>query len=279
MIPGTSLAPIKAGDYEIHTGEKMQAIFKKLQKGHETLFRATIPEGLTIKKTALILEELGICSADDFAAASEDTALLGKHGIKAKSAEGFLFPDTYYFPKNYSGEKAVDKMISTFFEKLSEIYDELNTENITDTGSRPVFSAPPAVDPLLEKVILASIVEREYRLESEAPLIAGVFQNRLDINMALESCATVEYVITEIMGKPHPTRLFNRDIEIDNPYNTYVYRGLPPGPIANPGLVSLKAALKPEHSKYLFFRVSGGGGHYFSETFDQHIKAGELLLK
>jgi UPF0755 protein len=138
---------------------------------------------------------------------------------------------------------------------------------------------PP--DELNRLVILASIIEREYRLDEEAPLMAGVFKNRLDIGMALQSCATVEYVITEIQGKPHPEVLSTRDTEIRDPYNTYIRSGLPPGPIASPGAIALKAAFNPVKSDYLYFRLVEAdlGRHYFSRTLDDHIKAGRLYTK
>jgi UPF0755 protein len=134
---------------------------------------------------------------------------------------------------------------------------------------------------LYEKITLASIIEREYRVEEEAAVIAAVFQNRLEHGMRLESCATVEYIITEIQGKPHPARLFNRDIQIQHPYNTYIRGGLPPGPIAAPGPVALKAAFSPARNDFLFFRVidPASGRHYFSKNFDEHISAGELFVK
>jgi UPF0755 protein len=134
---------------------------------------------------------------------------------------------------------------------------------------------------LNEIVILASIVEREYRLVQEAPIMAGVFNNRLRINMLLQSCATVEYIITEIQGRPHPNVLLYRDLEIQNPYNTYMYRGLPPGPISAPGVVALSAAMFPARTDYLFFRLvdPSSGRHYFSRTYDAHIRAGERILR
>jgi len=123
-------------------------------------------------------------------------------------------------------------------------------------------------------------VEREYRADDEAPLIAGVFFNRLEIGMGLQSCATVEYVITEIEGKPHPEVLYNRDIAIQDPYNTYVYAGLPPGPISCPGAVALNAAFHPTASDYLYFRLMDPqeGRHKFSKTLEDHIKAGVFTL-
>jgi len=108
-----------------------------------------------------------------------------------------------------------------------------------------------------------------------------VFFNRLRIGMALQSCATVEYVITEIQGRPHPEVLLTRDTEIRDPYNTYVYPGLPPGPISAPGAISLQAVFSPTPSNYLYFRLidPADGRHYFSQTLDDHIKAGALYLK
>jgi UPF0755 protein len=134
---------------------------------------------------------------------------------------------------------------------------------------------------LNRRVIIASIVEREYRVPDEAPLMAGVFFNRMNIGMALQSCATVEYVITEIQGRPHPEILLNRDLEIQSPYNTYIVPGLPPGPICSPGATAMEAALRPQKSDYFYFRLTDAaiGKHYFSRTLDDHIKAGLLYLK
>ena len=121
-------------------------------------------------------------------------------------------------------------------------------------------------------IILASIVEREYRVKDEASSIAGVFTNRLKINMALQSCATVEYIITEIQGKPHPERILTKDTKIDSPYNTYKWAGLTPGPISNPGLTALDAATNTPKTPYFFFQVENEntGKHVFTETFEEH---------
>jgi UPF0755 protein len=180
--------------------------------------------------------------------------------------EGYLYPDTYLFQANYPAELVVRKMADTFFIRLNEL-------GIDGHSLEPWE--------LYEKVTLASIIEREYRVAEEAAVIAGVFRNRLESGMRLESCATVEYIITEIEEKPHPWRLFNRDIQIQNPYNTYIRSGLPPGPIAAPGAVALNAAFSPENNDFLFFRVVDpvSGTHYFSKNFDEHIAAGELLVK
>jgi UPF0755 protein len=157
-------------------------------------------------------------------------------------------------------------MADNFFSRIGEIDETMLTMSPDD---------------LNELVTLASIVEREYRRGEEAPLMAGVFANRLEIGMALQSCATVVYVITEIQDKPHPEILSTRDTEIRDPYNTYIRPGLPPGPICSPGKVALTAALFPEKTPYLYFRLinEASGEHYFSGTLDDHIRAGRLFVK
>jgi UPF0755 protein len=134
---------------------------------------------------------------------------------------------------------------------------------------------------LHEKVILASIVEREYRLPEEAPLIASVFVNRLRYNIGLESCATLEYIITDLEDKPHPRYLSEEDKRIKSPYNTYMWAGLPPGPISNPGRVALAAALHPARTNFYYFVLKDAetGQHYFSDSLKQHNWAKYYYLK
>ncbi|MDR2922951.1 MAG: endolytic transglycosylase MltG [Treponema sp.] len=257
---------IKAGNYRIDIPSTSIAIYRLLVSGRQMLLRVTIPEGLTISKTARLMENAGVCAGDEFIAAASDPEIAGLYRIPGPGMEGYLYPDTYLFPSGYPAEKVVRAMADNFFSRI-EAMDER------------IRSIPP--DELNKLVILASIVEREYRLDEEAPLMAGVFKNRMDIGMALQSCATVEYIITEIQGKPHPEVLSTRDTEIRDPYNTYIRPGLPPGPIASPGEVALKAALDPAKSDYLYFRLveADSGKHYFSKTLDDHIKAGRLYTK
>jgi UPF0755 protein len=256
---------IKAGSYRIQLPISQIDLHSLLIKGQQILVKVTIPEGSTLKKTARIFSDAGICDEGDFLEAAANADTLTRYYIPGDTMEGFLYPDTYLFPAPFPVNKVIDTMADTFFRRLA------------------VF--PSAVmltpDELYEKVILASIVEREYRVDEEAALMAGVFYNRLDIDMALQSCATVEYVITEIQGKPHPERLFDRDTLIPNPYNTYTNRGLPPGPISLPGAVALHAVFNPVSSDYLYFRLvdPAAGRHYFSKTFDEHIKASTLYVK
>jgi UPF0755 protein len=256
---------LKAGVYELRLPAEQTAIYAALESGAEQLRRVTIPEGVTLQKMAAIFDQAGICPAAEFAAATSSSVLTRRYGIGGPTMEGYLFPDTYFFPKNYPAEKVAAALADNFFDKIAGLYD---ISSLKDGELR-------------RKVILASIVEREYRAADEAPLIAGVFYKRLAVNMPLESCATVEYIITEIQGKPHPERIFTADTRIDNPYNTYVYRGLPPAPIAAPGLTALAAVFSPADTGDLFFRLvdADAGRHYFSKTFDEHISAGALLVK
>jgi len=258
--------PVKSGTYRLEMPASQIAIHRLLVSGRQILHRITIPEGATLRKAARILEEAGICSAEDFLEAARDPNVIKLYRIPNASMEGYLFPDTYLFPAEYPASRAVMSMADNFFSRIEDI----------DPAVVKLSSSE-----LNEKVIIASIVEREYRVAEEAPVMAGVFYNRLGINMALQSCATVEYVITEIQDKPHPAVLYNRDLEIRDPYNTYIMPGLPPGPISAPGAVALKAALFPQDNGYFYFRLDDpqSGKHYFSRTLDEHIRAGQLIPK
>ena len=153
-------------------------------------------------------------------------------------------------------------MVENFFNTIKKIegYSELSD------------------DKLLYYVTLASIIEREYRIDDEAPLIASVFKNRLAKNIGLYSCATIEYIITEIQNRPHPDVITYADLAIDSPYNTYKWAGLTPGPISNPGEVALNAALNSAKTNYYFFRLvdANAGRHVFTKDFSKHISEGYI---
>jgi UPF0755 protein len=258
---------IKAGTYQLELPATQKAIRSVLLTGgRQILLRVTVPEGVTLKKTAAIIEESGICDSESFLEAATNQKILDAYHIPGETMEGFLYPDTYLFPPDYPALLVVKTMADTFFRRIAEL------------GVDPLDLSP---EELYQKVTLASIVEREYRVDEEARLMAGVFYNRLHISMPLQSCATVEYVITEILERPHPKVIYIKDTEIRNPYNTYVMPGLPPGPISAPGSVALNAVFNPIASDYLYFRLvdSAAGQHYFSRTFDDHIKAGLLYVK
>jgi UPF0755 protein len=186
--------------------------------------------------------------------------LLQEFSIPSVSFEGYLFPDTYYFDPEMKAEEVIKIMVKNFYEKL---YTIDNAEKLTITE-------------LHELVKLASIVEKEYKVASEAPLIASVFKNRLRYNIGLYSCATIIYIITEIQGRPHPGVVKYVDTEIDSLYNTYLYSGLTPTPISNPGLVALDAVINTPKTSYFFFRVDDEdkGTHVFTSDLESHIEAG-----
>ncbi len=250
---------LKSGSYSLRSDMSFREICMVLQSGAPEYVTISIPEGLTISKTAKLFEEAGICTARSFIDACHSERIILAHNIPARSLEGYLFPDTYFFSPDMDAEQVVERLCGTFFEKIGQI-DEFK-------GLEP--------EELHRKLTLASIVEREYRQASEAPLIASVFTNRLEHNIGLYSCATVEYIITEIEGKPHPERITYQDLKYESPYNTYRWAGLPPGPISNPGLISLKAVASPADTEYFYFVLTDpeAGTHTFSKTFDQHKAA------
>ncbi len=257
---------LKAGSYEFNADMRTSDIIAMIASGKQRLVRFSIAEGTGLKAVAEAAERSGVAGAEAFMAAVYDPKLLEELGVPGGSFLGYLYPDTYLLPEDAGADALIRLMVSTFRAKLAELAPA---------------SASLSAEELRRYVVLASVVEREYRIPEEAPLMAGVFWNRLRIGMALQSCATVVYVITERQGKPHPTRIFDRDLQIDDPYNTYQFPGLPPAPICNPGSVALSAVFNPVNSRYLYFRLvdEASGKHYFSESLDEHIQAAALAVK
>lgn len=255
----------KAGWYRIPAGTSALRVHDLLVSGSQSLVKLTIPEGWTISRIAALVEERGVAPAAEVEAAARSAKLAAELSVPAPTLEGFLFPDTYFVPAPFPAETLVRTMVQTFWERLDGI----------EAGWRSLDRGE-----LLEKVILASIVEREYRAADEAPLIASVFANRLRLGIGLESCATIAYIITEIQHKPHPAYITLEDKGLDSPYNTYRWAGLPPGPISNPGAVALAAAFHPARTDYLYFvlRDAEEGRHYFSRNLDAHNEAKRLYL-
>lgn len=261
-----TLTELKSGIYRLDTGMSSLEVHNILVSGAQKLVRVTIPEGLTVTETARRFTEREICGKEEFIAAARDTELLEEYGIAGPTAEGFLFPDTYLFQHDYPARKVVEHLLQRFFAEVEEIAPELAEERS---------------EALYRKVIVASIVEREYRAEEEAKKIASVFYNRLERSMPLQSCATVVYTITEERGGEHPSKLTWDDLEIRSPYNTYQRRGLPPTPIASPGAVALEAAFHPADTDYLYFllRDPDAGRHEFSHSLSEHNRAYQLYIK
>ncbi len=251
---------LQAGIFNVSEAMSVQELSKIFESGRFESIRVSIPEGVTVSQIGQILESKEVTTLDDFINASKDSALLSEFNIPSTSFEGYLFPDTYNFDPDMRGVDVIRIMASNFYDKISEI-DTLKDLNAED---------------LFQKLTLASIVEREYRVADEAPLIASVFENRLEHNIGLYSCATLVYVITEIQGRPHPEIITYDDLDIDSPYNTYKWAGLTPTPISNPGMVALNAAASPANTNYYFFRLIDPaiGNHVFTSDFDDHIEAG-----
>jgi len=256
----------KSGYFRLLPGDTALDVHNLLVSGYQEQVKVTIPEGWTLKKIAAHLEAKGISTRAEVLAAASSPELLARLRVPAENLEGYLFPDTYFFPAGYPAEALLEEMVLNFFDRLGEL----------DPEARKL---PPRE--LHEKLILASIVEREYRLQKEAPLIASVFVNRLRYNIGLESCATLEYIITDLEDKPHPRYLTEEDKRITSPYNTYKWAGLPPGPISNPGRVALAAALHPARTNFYYFVLKDAetGQHYFSDSLKQHNWAKYYYLK
>lgn len=224
----------------------------------------TLIEGLRIKQIARIAESRLQLSQELFIKETENDSLINILGLKGriKNLEGFLFPDTYFLPLDVDERGLVNILFNEFRKKVlssEEIMRSIKEENKN----------------LLDVIILASIIQGETNLREEMGTISGVYHNRLRKKMKLEADPTIQYVLPD---GPKP-RLKYSDLKINSPYNTYRYAGLPPGPINNPGLHAIKSSINPESNNFLFFVATGNGGHKFSETYQEHLKAVEEYRK
>ena len=257
-------ADLRSGTYLFSGEQTNETICASLLqgKGNVTEVRVTIPEGLTVEQTAEIFAEKGLADKEAFIDYTINGDFPYDYLPKAGTAErleGFLFPNTYQISTKWDETDIVDMLLKQFDKVMTEEWRVQAEENGLS---------------LYETVILASIIEREAKVAGDRPIIAGVFLNRLEKGMRLESCATIQYALGEV--KPV---LYYTDLEIESPYNTYKNYGLPPTPIAAPGKASLEAALYPTESNYLFFLAKPDGSHYFSETLTEHNAAKNKYLK
>ncbi|MCD4733732.1 endolytic transglycosylase MltG [bacterium] len=239
---------LKAGTYRLNTPACFADIAAVLTTGEVLTTRFTIPEGLQAAEIATRLEQQGLCDAGEFLNLAEQL-VAERYGVD--SVEGYLYPETY--------EIAVDVdtagLVRLLLDQGDRVWEELTAD----------FSKIPDRHRTLT---LAAVVQAEGAGFAEFSRIAGVFANRLERGMALESCATVLFALGE-----HKQVLEYRDLKVENPYNTYQNAGLPPGPICNPGRAALAAALNPDQHDYLFFVSNGDGTHTFSQTLAQHNAA------
>ena len=244
---------IPAGRFRLEKALTNYAIIDQLVNGTPLTRKIIIREGWTLSKIAKELDEkLGI-DANSFEDATKDGDLLKKWGIRSNSFEGYLFPNTYQFSENETPFDIINIMVQEYKNKFSDDM-RMQMKKIKMTEQ--------------EVLTMASIIEGEAIYDVERSIISGVYHNRLKKGMRLQADPTIQYII-----KDGPRRLLNKDLKIASPYNTYLNKGLPPGPINNPGVESIKAALFPLDTEYLYFVARGDGYHTFSKTEKQHNKA------
>ncbi|MFZ5351117.1 MAG: endolytic transglycosylase MltG [Bacillota bacterium] len=255
----------QAGRYVLDSSLSVDEIINKLTSGQAKIetVKFTIPEGYELRLIADKLSEQGLVDRAVFEEALKediyDYDFLSEIGDRENKLEGYLFPDTYEVYKNVKSEDIINKMLSRFNQIYTEEFRSRARELNMTTD---------------QVITLASIIEREAKVEEERKLVSAVFHNRLKINMMLQSCATVQYLLKE-----RKDVLTYKDLEIDSPYNTYKYAGLPPGPIASPGLKSIEAALYPADVDYLYFVAKEDGSHIFSKTYQEHLNAQRKIKK
>jgi UPF0755 protein len=246
---------LQAGTYRFPSPVSPATILDQLRSGTVAVYQLTVPEGLSLREIAALVERAGICPAADFAAAAADRELLARHGINAQNAEGYLFPATYDYTRTDNGFTLVQRMLTTF--------DRRYVAATADISPRAAgFSRH-------QLVTIAAIIEKETAILEEKPLVAAVIYNRLDRNMPLACDPTVIYSL----GQDFDGNLRRKDLRHPSPYNTYRHRGLPPGPICNPGFAALRAAAHPAAVDYLYFVARPDGRHQFSKTLAEHNRA------
>lgn len=244
---------LQAGEYFLSTAMTPKQILGQLVKGRVHLYRVTVPEGFNLVQIASAVADAGLAPEADFLAATRDPQIAKDLGIDAETVEGYLFPDTYYFPSGMQSKTIIATMVKQFQSAFSP---EWKTR-AKALGMR-----------VHEVVTLASIIEKETGAPEERPLISSVFHNRLKKGMRLETDPTVIYGIPDFDGN-----IKRRHLETYTPYNTYKIKGLPPGPIASPGKAAMQAALYPAQSDYLYFVSKKDGTHQFSATIKEHNAA------
>ena len=241
------------GEYEFHAGMRPTALLAKLVNGEVYQHSVTIPEGYNVVQIADILDQKGLADKREILRLSKDQNFIASLNVKASTLEGYLFPDTYRFARYTPPEFIVRTFVSRFHEMVTpEMQAQAKSMGMT----------------LQEVLTLASVIEKETGLATERSLVSGVFHNRLRRNIPLQSDPTVIYALEYFDGN-----IRKADLSVNSPYNTYKVRGLPPGPIANPGLASIQAALYPTPSDFVYFVSRNDGSHKFSATLAEHNKA------
>ena len=249
---------IKAGEYRLNRNMAPLEILNILSKGIIITHSVTIPEGFTINQIAEELETKRLAAGAEFLTLAEDTDIAKRHNLPGPSLEGYLYPDTYRFARGQSTLSIIDVMVKHFFKVIFPLREKIDASGMT----------------LRQVITLASLIEKETGQGKERPIIASVFLNRLKKGMRLESDPTVIYGIKDFSGN-----LTRKDLNKPTPYNTYVIKGLPVGPIANPGKEAIQAVLNPADTDYLYFVSKNDGSHHFSRTLKEHNRAVRLYQK
>jgi UPF0755 protein len=243
---------VRAGEFRFHSGMSAMDALKVLYFNEPIVHQVTIPEGYSVRQIAELLAAQKLVDLDTFTEKALSSGYAKKYSFASPSLEGYLFPDTYTFSRVDREDKIIDQMVQNFVKK-------------TGPGLR---DSAKQVGMTLESVVtLASIVEKETADPNERPLVASVFHNRLKKGMRLQSDPTTIYAIPDFKGN-----ITKADLLRYHPYNTYTIPGLPPGPIASPGLAAIQAVLSPAQTEYLFFVASPQGNHIFSKTYGQHSR-------
>lgn len=245
---------LKAGEYEFGKRVSTWNVLNKLAKGEIAIYKITIPEGWTIQDIVCLLSEKGLINPERFLALAENANFMVESYKFPKNLEGYLFPDTYYFTKGVDTEESIiAQMLSQFKRRVIDKYgDEIRTRKYS----------------LDRIIILASLIEKEAVVNYERPVISKVFYNRLKRKMLLQCDPTVRYALGKFEGK-----LTLYDLNVKSPFNTYIHTGLPPHPICNPGIASIRAAIYPADVDYLYFVSKNDGTHYFTKNYEEHREA------
>lgn len=244
---------LKAGEYRFDRAMTPVDVVGRLERGDVYLRRITFREGLTVREMAALFEAREFGTSEAFLDAAGDETSIAEIDPDARDLEGYLFPDTYDLPRDVTAATMVGLMVDRF----KSAFDEAARMRAAEQGLTP-----------RQVVTLASLVEKETGQPAERPLVAAVYRNRLRIGMPMQADPTVVYAL--VKAGTYDGNIRRRDLEVDSPYNTYRYPGLPPGPIAAPGKASLDAVLAPSDVKFLYFVSRNDGSHVFAETLAQH---------
>jgi UPF0755 protein len=242
---------IQLGEFELNGSMSPLEILRSLQNYAVPEISFRIPDGISAIQTAGLLARIFEIDSSLFRKLIFQPAIAHKQGLQVKNLEGLLYPDTYRVSQGESAEVILTKIVNRFKNELAIIFKG----NIPDSLN------------LRRLITMASIVQGEFQVASEADTIAAVYLNRLQTGMKLQADPTVQFILGD-----KPRRLLLKDLQIDSPYNTYKYHGLPPGPINSPGGVALKAVVHPAVCDYLYFVAAGDGSHRFARTYEQHLK-------